>query len=140
MHLYTHRLTILDGDFDVEMPSPYEIGSSYDRDTRDVDDDEPVPKILLEAERDLQEKRPIYGIFSYYIPCSRMFGRVLGELYSTNVPSIEVAKKLSDEVDVLSERTTKDLSSVTTHDLDPANFGKIHMHTYISYPILIYVL
>ncbi|KAJ8654272.1 hypothetical protein O0I10_010094 [Lichtheimia ornata] len=115
-------LTILDGDFDVEMPSPYEIGSSYDRDTRDVDDDEPVPKILLEAERDLQEKRPIYGIFSYYIPCSRMFGRVLGELYSTNVPSIEVAKKLSDEVDVLSERTSKDLSAVTTHDLDPANF------------------
>lgn len=122
----------MDGDFDVEIPSPYEIGSSYDRNTRDVDEDEPVPELLLEAERDLQEKRPIYGVFSYYIPCSRMFGRVLGELYSASVPSIEVAKKLSDEVDILSERTTKELSALTTHELDPLDYGKIHKHS--SYP------
>lgn len=115
-------LTIVDGDFDVEIPSPYEIGSSYDGNTRDVDEDEPVPELLLQAERDLQEKRPIYGVFSYYIPCSRMFGRVLGELYSTSVPSIEVAKKLSDEVDILSERTTKELSALTTHELDPLDY------------------
>ncbi|CDH59039.1 hypothetical protein RO3G_15986 [Lichtheimia corymbifera JMRC:FSU:9682] len=98
-------LTILEDDYDVELPSPYETPCSYGSHTRDVDENEPIPSLLLEAYEDLRERRPIYSLFICYMPLSRILGQILGYFYSAKVqPSerndkIDVAKRLSHEMD-----------------------------------------
>ncbi|KAI7879302.1 hypothetical protein K492DRAFT_208357 [Lichtheimia hyalospora FSU 10163] len=98
-------LTILEDDYDVELPSPYETPCSYGSHTRDVDENEPIPSLLLEAYEDLREQRPTYSLFICYMPLSRTLGQILGYFYSAKVqPSerndkIDVAKRLSNEMD-----------------------------------------
>lgn len=89
----------------MELPSPYETPCSYGSHTRDVDENEPIPSLLLEAYEDLRERRPIYSLFICYMPLSRILGQILGYFYSAKVqPSerndkIDVAKRLSHEMD-----------------------------------------
>lgn len=99
----------MEGDYDLEMPTPYEIPPNNHSWSADVNT--PMPKLLIEAEKDLHEQRPIYDMFVYCIPFTQLFSQIVGRLYSTNLwgdetdSQIHVARLLSREVDAITNNT-----------------------------------
>ena len=126
---------MIQGDeYDFEMPTPYEIPPHHSNWTAGVNT--PMPSLLLEAEEDLREQRPIYAIFIYSIPFTRLSSQIMNHLYSTSMWSdeinnqIHVARLLSKEVDAIAENTMSILqqlnasSSLTTQD-DRTTYSKL---------------
>lgn len=69
-------VSILDHEFDVELPTPYELNSPpKHRDT--------TPILILEAEAALKLKTPVYAGFVYLITLSQIAGQVLVGFHST---------------------------------------------------------
>ncbi|KAI9494489.1 fungal-specific transcription factor domain-containing protein [Zychaea mexicana] len=75
-------VAILDEEFDVELPSVYEITSIYHSELRDAQLRHMKPALLLDAETALKEKRPVYAAFLHMISLARTLGQVLVSLYS----------------------------------------------------------
>ncbi|KAI7877421.1 hypothetical protein K492DRAFT_197677 [Lichtheimia hyalospora FSU 10163] len=117
---------ILGDNYDFEMPTPYEIPPNHSNWTADVNT--PMPSLLLEAEEDLHEQRPIYVMFIYSIPFIRLSNQIMSHLYSTSMwndevsNQIHVARLLSKELDTIAENTIHILrqlnasSSLTAQD------------------------
>lgn len=69
-------VSIIDHEFDVELPTPYELNSPSKH--RDI-----TPILILEAESSLKQKIPVYSGFIYLITLSQIAGQVLVGFHST---------------------------------------------------------
>lgn len=74
-------IAILDEDFDVQLPSPFELPSSFQTQTPDGS----RPDMIIEAETAIINKTPVYEMFLQGIGLSRLLGHVLVALYSPKV-------------------------------------------------------
>lgn len=77
-----HSVTVIDDDYDVELPTPYEIDFPCGVHSRDPTATEFMPKILLDAIADVREKRRVYSSFVSNCILGRILGKVLGILNS----------------------------------------------------------
>lgn len=73
---------IMDMDFDIECPTPYEIDSRHRISSRDPSFRAFMPEIILEAERDIEEKKPVYNCFVNMVDLSQILSNVLIGLHS----------------------------------------------------------
>ena len=92
----------MDNDFDVELPSIYEVEpeSNYKLDGYHFDDG-CVPKLLRETNRDIQERRPVYTGFLQIISLTQMVGDVLISLYlptALQLPNTGLINKLDNTI------------------------------------------
>ncbi|KAI8143193.1 fungal-specific transcription factor domain-containing protein [Fennellomyces sp. T-0311] len=98
-------VAILDEEFDVELPSVYEIKSAYHSETREAQLRNMKPALVLEAETSLREQRPVYAAFLHMISLARTLGQVLVSLYS---PKMQYAARRNIYlVDTLNMQLTK---------------------------------
>ncbi|KAI8065137.1 fungal-specific transcription factor domain-containing protein [Gongronella butleri] len=72
-------ISIHDHDFDVELPSIHEIGSSRVKDTSERSF---VPEIIRQTDQDIANKTDLYSEFCYSATLVRIFGQVLIRLHS----------------------------------------------------------
>ncbi|EIE91275.1 hypothetical protein RO3G_15986 [Rhizopus delemar RA 99-880] len=70
-------MTINDDEFDVKLPSPYELGTNVPRTLAQT-----IPPLLLQAYTALEQKIPIYHGCSSFIGITKLLGQVLIALYS----------------------------------------------------------
>jgi hypothetical protein len=70
-------ITILDHEFDVPLPSPYEVNT-----THRTQNAESTPVLLQEADTNITEKRPVYSFFTQMITLSQILGQILVGFYS----------------------------------------------------------
>lgn len=70
-------VSILDHEFDVELPTPYELNSPLTKNRYTT------PILILEAEASLKQKTPVYSGFIYLITLSQIAGQVLIGFHST---------------------------------------------------------
>ncbi|OAD71479.1 Zn(2)-C6 fungal-specific transcription factor [Phycomyces blakesleeanus NRRL 1555(-)] len=75
-------ITILDHEFDVELPTPYEIETTHRTPTCSTQHMDYKPTLICEAEKAIKEKRPIYDPFLYSVTLSQILGQILVGLYS----------------------------------------------------------
>ncbi|CDH54389.1 hypothetical protein RO3G_04562 [Lichtheimia corymbifera JMRC:FSU:9682] len=75
-------VTVIDDDYDVELPTPYEIDFPCGVHVRDPTATEFMPKILLDAIADVREKRHVYNSFVSNCILGRILGKVLAILNS----------------------------------------------------------
>ncbi|KAG0164247.1 hypothetical protein DFQ30_010236 [Apophysomyces sp. BC1015] len=77
-------VTIVDHEFDVELPSPFEVSSTHRSTSQDCDSStgQFTPSLILEAEAAIREKRPIYTCFINLVTLSQILGQVLLGLHS----------------------------------------------------------
>ncbi|KAI8643426.1 fungal-specific transcription factor domain-containing protein [Parasitella parasitica] len=73
-------ISIIDNEFDVELPSPYELNytSSIHSEKTSF-----TPILILEAEEALEGNKPVYSSFVYLVTLSQITGQVLVGLHST---------------------------------------------------------
>ncbi|KAI8969172.1 fungal-specific transcription factor domain-containing protein [Mycotypha africana] len=73
-------LSILDHEFDVQLPSPYEL------DYQPIADfpEDSTPSLILETQAALKERRPIYIAFTNLLTLTQIFGEVLHTFYLTD--------------------------------------------------------
>ncbi|KAG2229124.1 hypothetical protein INT48_005483 [Thamnidium elegans] len=70
-------ISIFDHEFDVELPTPYEIHTPF------TSVRENTPLLILEAESSLQQKKPVYSCFLYMVTLAQILGQVLVGFHST---------------------------------------------------------
>lgn len=92
-------ITIVDGEFDVEPPSVYEVRSCHQK---DFSERPFVPDILLQADLDVRRKTPVYSQFRHSLLLGQIFGQVLSGLYSPM--SIRSGQRNPSLVHALDER------------------------------------
>lgn len=80
--LSMYSVTVIDDDYDVELPTPYEIDFPCGVHARDPTATEFMPKILLDAIADVREKRHVYNSFVSNCILGRILGKVLAILNS----------------------------------------------------------
>ncbi|KAI9268930.1 fungal-specific transcription factor domain-containing protein [Phascolomyces articulosus] len=98
-------VAILDEEFDVELPSVYEITSIYHSESRQAEVRHMKPALLMDAETALDEKRPVHAAFLHMISLARTLGQVLVSLYS---PKMQYAARRNIYlVDTLNMALTK---------------------------------
>ena len=85
-------VAILDEEFDVELPSVYEIKSVYHSGTRESQLQSMKLAMIIETETSLREQRPVYAAFLHMITLARTLGQVLISLYS---PKLQYAARLN---------------------------------------------
>ncbi|GAN07925.1 nitrogen assimilation transcription factor nit-4 [Mucor ambiguus] len=73
-------ISIIDNEFDAELPSPYELNYTSSAQTEET---ESTPILILEAEEALRENKPVYSAFVYLVTLSQITGQVLVGLHST---------------------------------------------------------
>ncbi|KAI9488467.1 fungal-specific transcription factor domain-containing protein [Zychaea mexicana] len=73
--------TLKDEDFDVELPSLYEIEPEDRRSIQEYSINGSIPKLLEDVEADIREKRQVYNSFSGIIDVARMIAHVLASFY-----------------------------------------------------------
>lgn len=73
-------ISIIDSEFDAELPSPYELNytSSVQSEKTDF-----TPVLILETEDAVQQNKPVYSSFVYLVALSQIAGQVLVGLHST---------------------------------------------------------
>lgn len=71
-------VSILDHEFDVELPNVYELNTPPSKYTSDF-----TPALILETEAAFTEKRPVYSCFLYMVTLSQIAGQVLVGFHST---------------------------------------------------------
>ncbi|CEP14865.1 hypothetical protein [Parasitella parasitica] len=74
-------ISIIDNEFDVELPSPYEL--NYTSSVNKAENPDFTPILILEAEEALQGNKPVYSSFVYLVTLSQIAGQVLVGLHST---------------------------------------------------------
>ncbi|KAG1220849.1 hypothetical protein G6F35_006414 [Rhizopus arrhizus] len=70
-------MTINDDEFDVKLPSPYELGTNLLRTRAQT-----IPPLLLQAYTELEQQIPVYHGHSLFIGITKLLGQVLIALYS----------------------------------------------------------
>ncbi|KAI7902086.1 fungal-specific transcription factor domain-containing protein [Cokeromyces recurvatus] len=83
-------ISIIDDEFDVELPSPYELNytSNLNKDT------DFIPILVLEAEEALRQNIPVYSAFVHLLTITHILGETLVGLHSTRVKKQDQDKKL----------------------------------------------
>jgi hypothetical protein len=71
-------ISILDHEFDVELPTPYELSSIHHHKNSEL-----TPILILEAKAALEQKIPVYSGFLYMVTLSHIAGQVLIGFHST---------------------------------------------------------
>lgn len=74
-------ISIIDNEFDAELPSPYELNYTSSVVRSEKSDSKPV--LILEAEDALRRNKPVYSSFVHLITLSQIAGQVLVGLHST---------------------------------------------------------
>ncbi|ORZ22512.1 fungal-specific transcription factor domain-domain-containing protein [Absidia repens] len=72
-------ITVVDQEFDTELPSVYEVESCH---PKDLSQRPFVPDIIMQAETDIRKKTPIYTEFHHAIYLGQIFGEILSGLHS----------------------------------------------------------
>lgn len=70
-------ISIFDHEFDVEMPTAYEISSPF---TKQRDN---TPMLILEAETSIEQNKPVYSCFLSLVTLAQITGQVLVGFHST---------------------------------------------------------
>ncbi|KAI8889408.1 hypothetical protein K501DRAFT_100454 [Backusella circina FSU 941] len=88
-------LTIIDGQFDVQDPAAYEVGTTHRTRTHCT------PVLILEAEIAKEQSLPVYNVFKEMIGLHRALSKVLTHFYNrfTRVRDIEKAVELYGDID-----------------------------------------
>ncbi|KAI7883058.1 hypothetical protein K492DRAFT_205750 [Lichtheimia hyalospora FSU 10163] len=86
-------VTIVDEDFNVEPPSPYELESTHESYLRDPEFQSCTPALMVEAQAAIQERRPVYDFFLECITLSKILGHILLSMYS---PKTEYSARRND--------------------------------------------
>ncbi|CAO3586366.1 unnamed protein product [Absidia cylindrospora] len=92
-------VTISDQEFDVELPSLYEVESCH---PKDFSERPFVPELILQADADLRLKTPIYAQFHYSVCLGQIFGQVLSGLHSPR--SMRAGRRNKSLVHLLDQR------------------------------------
>ncbi|KAI9246458.1 fungal-specific transcription factor domain-containing protein, partial [Phascolomyces articulosus] len=82
-----------DENFHVQLPTAYEIETLTT--TVDIDYEHTRPSLLVEAEANIRDKKPIYTTFLRIIPLSKTMGQVLTSLYQDIPRDIDGPSPLS---------------------------------------------
>jgi hypothetical protein len=122
-------VTIIDQEFDAELPSVHEVGSCHHK---ELSERPFVPDIILQTEMDIQKKTSVYAQFYYSIHLGQIFGQVLSGLHSPR--SIQSGRRNHSLVHVLDQRLKNwklSLPSEMLYDMgdsqqQSANSGKCH--------------
>ncbi|ORZ16412.1 fungal-specific transcription factor domain-domain-containing protein [Absidia repens] len=92
-------VTISDQEFDVELPSLYEVESCH---PKDFSERPFVPDLILQADVDLKKRTPIYAQFHYSVCLGQIFGQVLSGLHSPG--SMRAGRRNKSLVHLLDQR------------------------------------
>ncbi|KAG1382187.1 hypothetical protein G6F61_002491 [Rhizopus arrhizus] len=99
-------ISIIDDEFDVKLPSPYELDSSTPRTKAQI-----IPPLLLEAYAAVDQNTSLYDGFRRFIGITELLGQVLVALYSTknrHKRSKEAINDLECSLDVWKQSVLKD--------------------------------
>ncbi|KAI7866613.1 fungal-specific transcription factor domain-containing protein [Spinellus fusiger] len=81
-------ITILDSDITLDLPSLYEVDCLHHTDTeKELGMVNFKPSLMLDAEKSIKEKRPVYSNFVHFITLSQILGQILNKLHSSQKPS-----------------------------------------------------
>ncbi|KAI9006295.1 fungal-specific transcription factor domain-containing protein [Phycomyces nitens] len=75
-------VSILDHEFDVELPSPYEINTTHRTHVSHINSMEYKPTLISEAEKAIKERKMVYEPFLHAVTLSQILGQILVGLYS----------------------------------------------------------
>lgn len=92
-------VTIIDQEFDVELPSVHEVESCH---PKDFSERPFVPDLILQADADLKKKTPIYAQFRYCVGLGQIYGQVLSGLHSPR--TMRAGRRNKSLVHILDQR------------------------------------
>ncbi|KAG2220750.1 hypothetical protein INT45_012243 [Circinella minor] len=122
------QFNILDGDFDVGLPSIYEVETKSNEklDGYHLDED-CVPKLLRETDMDIQEGRPIYSDFLQIISLTQMVGDVLILLYfptALQLPNMGLINKLDNTITKWQSGIVSNIYNKMMKNITKGNIGE----------------
>ncbi|KAI9320459.1 fungal-specific transcription factor domain-containing protein [Dichotomocladium elegans] len=130
-------VTVNDDDFDVEIPTPYELEFPHCLYARDPEASGFMPQILLDAEEDVAEKRETYKSFVANCHLAKILGRVLHTLNSPKGQQIYPA--IIAEIDIsLAEWAAKFIADYSNLDQQAAPWNRAMMIYYHCMQILLH--
>ncbi|KAI8089619.1 fungal-specific transcription factor domain-containing protein [Halteromyces radiatus] len=126
-------VTIIDQDFDVELPSFYEVESCH---PKDLSERPFVPEIIMQTARDIRKKTPLYDHFNHAVRLGQIYGQVLSGLHSPR--SIRFGRRSQALVHLLDQRLKNwklSIPSSITYDIsNPKPMG------FLSYNCILLLL
>ncbi|KAI7878639.1 hypothetical protein K492DRAFT_164679 [Lichtheimia hyalospora FSU 10163] len=111
-------IAILDEDFDVQLPSPFELPSSFQTQTPDGS----RPDLIVEAETAIVNKTPVYEMFLQSIGLSRLLGHVLVSMYSPKVLNSSTRRRDGYVIDTLHAKLIESRQVIITH-VEPMSYS-----------------
>lgn len=127
-------LSIIDDDFDVVLPTPYELETKVARTRSEI-----TPILLVEADSALQQRLPVYNHFSYLVTLTHILGQVLIGQYSTlnkRNRSVEFVNCMEQNLHMWRQSLPKEMFSV--HDKHYAPQYSLMQLAYYTVIIFIY--
>ncbi|CEG84917.1 hypothetical protein RMATCC62417_18660 [Rhizopus microsporus] len=127
-------LSIIDDDFDVILPTPYELETKVARTRSEI-----TPILLVEADAALQQRLPVYNHFSYLVTLTHILGQVLIGQYSTlnkRNRSVEFVNCMEQNLHMWRQSLPKEMFSV--HDKHHAPQYSLMQLVYYTVIIFIY--